>query len=253
MRPNLLGEVLALPSSDINCLRFLHWNIHSWQTRKGDDIKRGVSKIIEESQPDVVSLVEVDEQWGMAATLASVGESLGYAWIFAPAFEFGDQAPLGGFGNALLIKPTIHAVQQWQLLWPTKVYNGTEDSEQRAIVFAKIEYDDEIIWVGSTHLPRGDRVARHDALNRIVGICARLVEPWVLCGDFNIPATAWIPDKQRISFSPNPPVPTYPTENPKEAIDYCLHSSGVALEVDVLEAAHSDHLPLLARCCFGVE
>lgn len=38
--------------------------------------------------------------------------------ILVPTFEFGKDSPIGGFGNALLAKLPILAIQQRQLVWP---------------------------------------------------------------------------------------------------------------------------------------
>lgn len=228
-------------------VRFLHWNIHSWQGQDGTDISKEVGQALKDIDPEIVSLVEVDELWGTPERLASVAESLGYAWIFSPTFEFGDRSPRGGFGNALLAKLPILAVQQWQLLWPTRVYDGTESSEQRSTVLAKLDCGDQGIWVGSTHLPRQDEIAKADALKRLLYLTGRLTEPWALCGDFNIPPTAWINTDQSISYSPDPPIPTYPTGEPMEPIDYCIGPSDALFESEVLTVFGSDHLPILTK------
>src|SRR5437868_9107535 len=144
-------------------LRILHWNIHSWRDAAGVSNAQAVSTLIADTDPHVVSLVEVGEPWGQPETLAAVASELGYAWLFAPSFEFGDDAPRGGFGNALLTKLPVLAVQHWQLLWPTMVYDGNEQSEQRSVVFAKLNFSGTPLWAGSTHLPRSDASARRQA------------------------------------------------------------------------------------------
>ena len=56
------------------------------------------------------------------------------------------------------------AVQQWQLTWPPAVYDGTEPSETRSVVLARVAVGDGAVWVGSTHLPASDRQSRAAAL-----------------------------------------------------------------------------------------
>jgi hypothetical protein len=46
-------------------LRVLHWNIHSWRDTGGEPNSEGIVDLIREIRPDAVSLVEVDESWGM--------------------------------------------------------------------------------------------------------------------------------------------------------------------------------------------
>src|SRR5438094_3741983 len=107
-------------------IRILHWNIHSWLDDSGQSNIDAVIKLIADADPDVVSLVEVDEAWGAPAQLYDVAARAGYVPIFIPTFEFGAEAPAGGFGNALLTRLPILAVQQWELVWPTPLYDGSE-------------------------------------------------------------------------------------------------------------------------------
>jgi len=102
-------------------LRVLHWNIHSWRDESGASNLDAIADLVGEIDPHVVSLVEVDELWGMSDTLHELAIRVGHSWIFAPSFEFGHEAPAGGFGNAVLTKLPILAVQHWQLLWPSRL------------------------------------------------------------------------------------------------------------------------------------
>src|SRR5690606_25868284 len=125
-------------------VRLLHWNIHMWRDADGKDNKQAIADLIRAIAPDAVSLVEVDEPWGRPDGLQCLAAGLGYQWIFIPAFEY---RSAGGFGNALLVRPSIRAVQQWQLL-PPRLYAGDEPSEPRAALLARIG-DDPAWWIGS--------------------------------------------------------------------------------------------------------
>jgi endonuclease/exonuclease/phosphatase family metal-dependent hydrolase len=129
-------------------LRLLHWNIHSWRDASGTSNLEAIADLVGEIDPHVVSLVEVDEPWGMSDSLNELAARIGYAWIFAPSFEFGEQASAGGFGNALLTKLPILAVQHWQLLWPSRLYDGTEPSEPRSVLVAKLGFLQSALWFG---------------------------------------------------------------------------------------------------------
>ena len=113
-------------------LRVLHWNIHSWvdpETRSSN--LDAVAELIRATSPDVVSFVEVNQRWGSASPLAELAERGGYSWIFAPAFEYGDTAPTGGFGNAILSRPPVRAVTQRQLTWPVTCTTAPSSSLPR--------------------------------------------------------------------------------------------------------------------------
>ncbi|RSM87541.1 hypothetical protein DMH04_11065 [Kibdelosporangium aridum] len=98
------------------------------------------------------------------------------------------------------------ANRQRQLVWPSTVYDGSEPSELRSVTFAKFGS----LWVGTTHLPRGDAEVRAAALRRLTNITSELGGAWVLCGDFNTAASSWIRDTDVVSVAPQSPVPTYP-------------------------------------------
>jgi endonuclease/exonuclease/phosphatase family metal-dependent hydrolase len=226
-------------------LRVLHWNIHSWRDESGASNLDAIADLVGEIDPHVVSLVEVDERWGMSDTLHELANRVGHSWIFAPSFEFGHEAPAGGFGNAVLTKLPILAVQHWQLLWPSQLYDGTEPSEPRSVVFAKLGFLQSALWFGSTHLPRSDTQARANALDRLMALTQNLHKHWLICGDFNAPALSWLDGDRSVVVCPEPTQPTYPTHKPAEPIDYCLASPGLLVEGQVLEVAGSDHLPLV--------
>ena len=226
-------------------LRLLHWNIHSWRDASGASNLDAIVDLVRETDPQVVSLVEVDEPWGMPNTLHELAAHIGYAWVFIPSFEFGDQELVGGFGNALLTTLPVLAVQQWQLLWPAKLYDGTEPSEGRSVVFAQLGFGQSSVWCGSTHLPRGDAQARTNALHRLTELTRELDSPWLLCGDFNTPAESWLDRTGSVVVCPEPAQPTYPTDEPTEAIDYCVASPGLPVTGKILEVGGSDHLPVV--------
>ena len=226
-------------------LRILHWNIHSWRDADGEPNAEAVADLILEHTPHAVSLVEVDESWGMPSVLAEVAAKCGYSWVFGPSFEFGADATAGGFGNALLARIPITAVQQWRLFSPPRPYDGTEPSEPRSVIMARLTISGGSLWLGSTHLPRSDASARTAAALRLQELARGLTTPWIIFGDFNAPPSACFTGDSTLVISPDPVQPTYPAEHPIEPIDYCIAAPGTMLDSMVLQADGSDHLPLL--------
>lgn len=106
-------------------------------------------------------------------------------------------------------------------------YDGTEPSEPRSVVFAKLGFLQSTLWFGSTHLPRSDTQARANALDRLMALTQKLHEHWLICGDFNAPALSWLDGDRSVVVCPEPTQPTYPTHKPAEPIDYCLASPGL--------------------------
>lgn len=227
-------------------LKVLHWNIHSWRDASGASNVEAVADLIAAVEPHVVSLVEVDERWGAPSTLRGLADRHGYHWAFTPAFEYGDPGkPMGGFGNALLTRQPILATQQWSLLRPATAYDGTEATEPRTAALARIRSAAGHTWIGSTHLPRNDPNARATAMRRLAELAASLDTPWLICGDFNTPASTWSDLPTTVATPAEPPRATYPAHRPTEAIDYAIASRHLRIDTQVLPAGGSDHLPVL--------
>lgn len=227
-------------------IRILHWNIHSWRDDAGAPNAGAVAALIEETDPQVVSLVEVDEPWGGPSTVGELAARYGFACVFPPTVHYGDpDGPRGGYGNALLVKAPIRAVQQWQLRWPARLYDGSESSEARTVLLVRLDLGGTGLWAGSTHLPRRSAPARAAALDRLLTLTRDLDAPWLVCGDFNTPATSWVPDDGSVLVRPEHAPPSYPAAAPAEPIDYVVAAPALTVRAELLDRAGSDHLPLL--------
>jgi endonuclease/exonuclease/phosphatase family metal-dependent hydrolase len=229
-------------------LRILHWNVHSWRDAGGQPSFGDLAAFIAGQEPDVVSLVEVSEPWAAPDRLPDLARRTGSAWVFSPAVELGEETPTRGYGNALLSRAGLLAVQQWQVTWPPSAYDGTEPSETRTVALAKVPLGSGSLWVGSTHLPSSNRAQRSAALGRLLDLTARLEPPWLICGDFNEPPGGWLgAPGQAVRAYPDPPQLSHPAGAPVRAIDYCIASPGVEVSAEVVAAPGSDHLPVLIR------
>jgi endonuclease/exonuclease/phosphatase family metal-dependent hydrolase len=231
-----------------NDLRVLHWNIHSWRDDAGVPNVAAVSALIRETGPDVVSLVEVNEPWGAPSALAEVAGECGYSWVFGPCLEYATEEREGGYGNALLTREPVTAVHQWRVFSPARPYNGSEESEPRVVLLARLGAASEVstaFWVGSTHFPASDPDAREDAASRLQRLVRRLDGPWLICGDFNAEPANCFTDDGTFTASIDPVQPTYPTDQPVISIDYCIARPGLVTRTTALDVAGSDHLPVL--------
>jgi endonuclease/exonuclease/phosphatase family metal-dependent hydrolase len=228
--------------------RILHWNVHSWRDASGQASLDEVIAQITSLDADVVSLVEVNEPWAAPAALPELASKAGYSWIFIPSVELGRDTPTRGYGNALLTRLPVLAVQQWQLTWPPALYDGTEPSETRSMVLARLKLPSASLWAGSTHLPSTSKRSRAAALRRLAAVTRGLEPPWLICGDFNIAARRWIQAAQPVVLAPDPPQPTFPARHPRRSIDYCIASPDMSLDARALRAPGSDHLPVIVQC-----
>jgi endonuclease/exonuclease/phosphatase family metal-dependent hydrolase len=224
-------------------LKVLHWNIHSWADDTGKPNGDHVAGLISRTDPDMVSLAEVDELFTGTGTLAEVAASCGYTAVFCPAFEFGDKhSPRGAFGNALLTRLPVRAVRHRHLLWPVPSYDGSEASEARTITLADLSTDLGAVTVATTHLPRSDQAARTAAISRLASIVTAFPR-WLVAGDFNTPPE-WVHEHGMTAAPAS--VATYPAANPSEPIDYIVTAPPLQADAEVLHEPASDHLPVLA-------
>jgi endonuclease/exonuclease/phosphatase family metal-dependent hydrolase len=225
-------------------IRVLHWNVHSWRDAAGAPNSAAVAGLIRATGPDAVSLVEVNEPWGGPATLAGIADGCGYSWVFGAGLEYNRDGHSGGYGNALLTRAPVTAVQQWRVFSPDRQYDGTEPAEPRTVLLARLA--DSKCWVGSTHFPASDPGARKAAAGKLQQLVRQLAGPWLICGDFNTePESCFTPDGTFV-VSPDPVRPTYPADAPAASIDYCIAHPGLTVETSVLSVEGSDHLPVLA-------
>jgi endonuclease/exonuclease/phosphatase family metal-dependent hydrolase len=234
-------------SDTATIFRVLHWNVHSWTDDAGNDNADRVAELIRATQPHAVSLVEVDEPIAGPSALRRITFETNYHFAFMPAFEYGTDEPHGQFGNAILTQSPLLDVRHHHLTWPPRAYDGTEPSEPRSLLLARIRSSASSVWIGSTHLPRSDHAARRSAAQRAVAIMSRLPTPWLLIGDFNAQTELWEHLGSTLGIHPTGAMPTYPARDPVESIDYCVAPRDQQVHVATLDVTGSDHLPILAN------
>jgi len=224
----------------------LHWNIHSWRDDRKAPNAGAVEGLIRDLRPDAVSLTEVSTGWGRTEPLSEIADRLGYRWVFVPALEFRGQPATEGYGNAVLTRLPILAVQQWRVHAPER-YVNTEPSEPRTVALARLEVAGTPVWIGSTHLPASQETERAVALKRLATLLGQLEAPWLVGGDFNTAIGTWRDDlPDGVTVAPRSRWlgrrATFPARpRPLRAIDYALASPGLTARGQVLNRKGSDH------------
>jgi endonuclease/exonuclease/phosphatase family metal-dependent hydrolase len=222
-------------------LSMLHWNIHSWRDDRGAPNQDAVAGLIRDLRPDAVSLTEVSTPWGRLGPLGVIARQLGYQPVFVPALEFRGEPATEGYGNALLTRLPILAVQQWRVHSPER-YASNEPTEPRTVALAQLDVAGTPVWVGSTHLPASQEADRARALTRLVTLLRQLEGPWLVCGDFNTAVSTWrdeLPDG--VTVVPRWWRRTFPARRPLRAIDYALASPELTARGNVIKRNGSDH------------
>lgn len=237
-----LAGCRATSQAEDTTLRVMAYNIKHGRGNDGKvDLERAAA-VIEASDPDVVTLQEIDEVCGRSGSIDEatwLGERLGMEPLFGAFMAYDG----GRYGMAMLSRLPI-------LEWENHVL--PPGAEPRSALAARLRLADgsELVVVG-IHLYANEEQRLAQA-KKLMEIFARETAPVILAGDFNsrpgspvmeLLGCEWMnPDKGEDRF-------TFDSENPDREIDYILYRPVNRLEVlwlDVLdEQMASDHRPLV--------
>ncbi len=234
------STVAARPTTT---LRILAYNIkHGLGMDGAIDLER-IARVINELQPDVVTLQEVDsvvERTSGVDQTTVLGELTGMHSVFGTFFDYQG----GRYGMALLSKYPF--ISYTNYLLPKGV-------EHRAALAGRIKVGGdgpEVVVVGIHLVWTGEE--RYSQAARLIEIFEGEEAPVILAGDFNsrpdsdvmaLVREAWhIPDKGEDHF-------TFPSDAPDREIDYIVYRPRDRFEVVehrvIDEPVASDHRPLL--------
>ena len=241
----LIGGGVGHAHGQNRTLRVLAYNIyHGEGMDKKVDLPR-LAKVIRSTNPDLVALQEVDHKnrrTGMVDQTAELAKLTGMHGRFGRQIDF-----MGGqYGQAVLSRfplgeSTIH------------ILPGEPVRETR-IAFAVVIKDPsgEISFV-STHLHHNNKLFREQQAAKLNEIFENASRPVILAGDLNAN-----PDSKPLEIlqkgwknaTSGKELRTYPSQNPKNQIDYVLvrpMDKFRVLETRVIpEEMASDHRPILA-------
>lgn len=228
-------------------VKVLSFNILHGATTKGDFDLDAIAKVIQDTQPDLVALQEVDFKTRRAKRYDLVTE-LGWrtklAALFARAMKYDD----GEYGEGVLSKYSFLQTRNIPLPY-------SKGNEPRAAleIITVLPSGDTIAFVG-THLDHldddTDRVRQVNEINRVF---STTLYPTLLVGDLNaepgsrpisILETFWTPsyDQTNIQF-------TFPSSNPTKKIDYVMYypkSKWRVIKTEVIQdPIASDHCAYL--------
>ena len=202
-------------------LKILSFNIYHGATMKGDFDLDVIAKVIEDADPDLVALQEVDFRTRRALDY-DLATELGRMVKMAPLFGRAMYYDGGEYGEAILSKYTF--IETRNIPLPC-----TPGNEPRAAleIISVIPPGDTIAFIG-THLDHlkdeTDRIAQAGKINEVFSANRY---PTILAGDLNaepgslpinILEGIWDSSYDRVS-----PAPTFPSDNPRKKIDYVMH------------------------------
>ena len=238
---SLFGQ--AVDSSRL--VRVLTYNILHGATTKGDFDLDLIAKVINDAQPDLVALQEVDFKTNRAKKYDLVTE-LAFRTDMAPLFARAMTYDGGEYGEGILSKYSFLSTHNHPLPY-------TEGKEPRAAAAVNVQLPsgDTIRFIG-THLDHTkdptNRLMQAREINRVLTWDER---PAILAGDLNEepdqPAMQELFSQWQGSFAED--TPTYPSDEPRIKIDYVLfrpaHRWRVVSAEVIDEKVASDHCPVL--------
>lgn len=226
---------------------------------------RKIARLIDEVQPDVVALQEVDE----CSRWAGNFDHLDYLQLHArfPHSVFGINNRRTGllnlsYGNALLSRHPFGATET--------VTFGKRKLGEKGFLFAEIDVGGELVPIVNLHLHFSSREHRFRQLDQLTAWLrikhaersARWTLPPVICGDFNNPSTA--PDataallshlSDYCDYSLHPADgKTFPSPLPTRLLDFVFLPTGCdAIKTKIVRTFASDHRPVVAEFRFAEE
>ncbi|MDX8341237.1 endonuclease/exonuclease/phosphatase family protein [Draconibacterium sp. IB214405] len=227
-------------------VRVLTFNILHGATTKGDFDLDKIASVIQNTNPDLVAMQEVDFKTNRARNYDLVTE-LGSRTKMAPLFGIAMPYDGGGYGEGILTKMPILSSKNVPL-------PHSPENEPRAAlqVLVQLESGDTISFIG-THLEHQersmDRIDQVETINEVFTSCKY---PSILAGDLN--AT---PDSEPISIlkkywmaSDQEGALTYPSDAPEIKIDYIFFRPAErwqVVETEVIcDEIASDHCAFLS-------
>lgn len=245
--PTIQGQEPASPgnSSAPLQLRVLSYNIHHGRGVDDQvDLKR-LAKVINDCQPDLVALQEVDnrtQRTGGIDQTVELSKLTGLHAQFARQIDFEG----GQYGQALLSRWPLSDLQ---IHW----LPGEPERERRIVATCSVNLPGKPLLFGTTHLHHANNEFRLRQARAITEIFGDRPETIILAGDLNAePEHAPVAEllKAWSVVHSAEDLPTFPTVDPTKQIDYIFFRPSDRLRIVsaqvIDEAIASDHRPLLA-------
>ncbi|MCM4157028.1 hypothetical protein DHD80_13560 [Gramella sp. AN32] len=235
-------------SAKNNTLRVLTFNIlHGANTNGSFDLD-AIAKVINDANPDLVALQEVDFKTSRAHKMDLTTElalRTKMTSIFAKAMGYDG----GEYGEAILSKQSFVKTQNIPL-----PYSQGNEPKAAATASLVLESGDTIQFIG-THLDHlNDGIDRYEQAKSLNALFPTDNYPTILAGDLNdVPTSKTIQllkEKWGSSYDENSPRPTFPSNKPEVKIDYILFypkNRWKVLETKVIQdSIASDHSAFLS-------
>lgn len=240
-----IASLVSAQQNDAKTVRVLSFNILHGATTKGDFDLDKIASIIEQSNPDLVALQEVDFKTRRAKNY-DLATELGWRTKMAPLFGQAMPYDGGAYGEGILSKMPIIASRNVPL-------PHSPGNEPRAAleVLVKLASGDTISFIG-THLEHQknsrDRIEQVRKINEVFAVQKY---PSILAGDLNAtPESEPIALLKEYWTDGSGNHLTYPSDKPRQKIDYIMYRPEARwelIETEVIcDSIASDHCAVLS-------
>jgi endonuclease/exonuclease/phosphatase family metal-dependent hydrolase len=243
----LLSQSLWSQSASSKSIKVLTFNILHGATTKGDFDLDAIAKVINDVDPDLVALQEVDFRTNRAKKYDLVVE-MAVRTKMVPLFGKAMAYDGGEYGEGILSKYSFIRTRNVPL-------PHSPGNEPRAAleVVVQLPSGDTVGLVG-THLDHlrdpVDRIAQAKEIKRVF---SQNSYPTILAGDLNaVPGSEpmnILTGHWAVTDQNQPPAPTIPSDNPRKKIDYVMVHPADQWEVldtqVICDAVASDHCAYL--------
>lgn len=225
------------------------YNIHRCIGLDGRNDPERIARVIEELNPDVIGLQEVESRFGGGLDIHQLNYLADETGMHAVAGTT-VLRPDSHYGNALLTRHRICEVRTLDV--------SVGRREPRGILDVDLDVHGERLRVLVTHLGLGSRERRRQTRMLLKAVAAHRDEPIVVMSDFN----EWFPWRRplrwmhaRLGRQPAPN--TFPSVLPIMALDRiwiapACNLLNIHVHKSKLARVASDHLPLCATIALGL-
>lgn len=227
------------------CVRLVSYNVHSCIGTDGDRDPRRIAQVLDELEPDIVALQEIDTSLDTRTELGQLqvlAAETGLEPLVGPTMH-----REGGFyGNAILSRFPVRRQRRFDL--------SVDGYEPRGALDVELDVDGTTLRVVGTHLGLAAK-ERGEQIGRLLSYLYRHPRgrAAVIMGDFN-EWFGWSRNLRRLNtyLGFQPRRASFPSARPVFALDRIwavprtvLVDAGV--ETNPLARVASDHLPIWAR------
>ncbi|WP_448104506.1 endonuclease/exonuclease/phosphatase family protein [Pedobacter panaciterrae] len=210
---------------------------------------QAIADVINKATPDLVALQEVDvytERSGKQSHQAKdLAEKTGMHYHFAKAIDRSG----GDYGVAVLSRFPVIKAESYRL----PLTEGSKGEIRAAAVIHTKIFGEEVVFISAhlDHLSDEDRKLQVEELNKILRSKSKY--PLIFGADLNMkrnnPVIRIL--EKEVVFSCTDCMPTFPSDRPKDTIDYLMVNAKAFKEYHISdyrvvnESYASDHLPLM--------